>query len=508
MSANSEGSAKAVCEKITYMLPFPMAQTLYWYDIETFGLNPRLDRVAQFAGVRTNDKFEIIGEPLVIYNKITEDYVPDPKACLVTGITPQKTLEVGITEPEFISKIDEEFSQPGTCVVGYNNLNFDDEFIRNMYYRNFYDPYLREWSDGNTRWDIIDLVRAAHDLRPEGINWIRNEKNKPVFKLDKLTQANNIEHTNAHDALADVYATIALAKLIHEKQPRLLSYIFSHRTKDSVRQLVNLQTREPLSYTSSVFTSEKGCTSIVAPIAADPGNSNTLYFFDLRYNPEDLLTLPENEIRRRMFTPDRELPENERLHIVKIQTNKCPVLSPVSTIDDKTAERLGLNMDQCMENSRKLNTEPLLTQRFIKIFSNDGYGKSDADPDLQIYSGGFFKDKDKVSFEIIKTTPPDKLIDLKLIFQDTRIPELFWRYKCRNYPEYMDNNTIKKWKSFCAGRVLFPPGKLINDYHFFRRKIEENLKDNDLDGSQKIVLKALDEYGEIIRKNVLEYTES
>ena len=488
------------------MLPFPMAQTLFWYDIETFGLNPRLDRVAQFAGVRTNDKFEIIGEPLVIYNKITEDYVPDPKACLLTGITPQKTMEEGITEPEFISKINEEFSQPGTCVVGYNNLNFDDEFIRNMYYRNFYDPYLREWSDGNTRWDIIDLVRAAHDLRPEGINWICNEKNKPVFKLDKLTQANNIEHTNAHDALADVYATIALAKLIHEKQPRLLSYIFSHRTKDSVRQLVNLQTREPLVYTSSVFTSEKGCTSIVAPIAADPGNSNTLYFFDLRYDPKDLIALPENEIRKRMFTSDKELPENEKLHIIKIQTNKCPVLSPVSTIDDKTAERLGLDLNQCKENSRKLNTEPLLTQRFIKIFSNDGYGKSDADPDLQIYSGGFFKDKDKVSFEIIKTTPPDKLIDLKLIFQDTRIPELFWRYKCRNYPEYMDNKTIKKWKSFCAGRVLFPPGKLINDYHFFRRKIEENLKDNDLNGREITVLKALDEYGEMIRKEVLEYT--
>ncbi len=489
------------------MLPFPMAQTLYWYDLETFGLNSRLDRVAQFAGLRTDDNFEIIGEPLVIYNKITEDYVPDPKACLVTGITPQKTLEEGIPEREFISKIDEEFAKPGTCVVGYNNLNFDDEFIRNMYYRNFYDPYTREWANGNTRWDIIDLVRAAHDLRPEGINWIRNEKNKPVFKLDKLTQANNIEHTNAHDALADVYATIALAKLIYEKQPRLLRYLFTHRTKDSIRQLINLQTREPLVYTSSVFTSEKGCTSIVAPIAADPGSSNTLYLFDLRYDPEDLLNLPENEIRKRIFTPDKELKENEILHIVKMQTNKCPALSPVSTVDEKTAERLGLDMGQSMANSKKLSSYPLLTQKFIKIFSNGGYGKSDADPDLQIYSGGFFKDKDKASFEIIKTTPPDKLFDLKLIFEDIRIPELLWRYKCRNYPEYMDSTTLKKWKSFCAGRVLFPPEKLINDYHFFRRKIEENLKDNEIDNRQKVVLKALDEYGEIIRKEVLEYTD-
>ncbi|MDA3938597.1 MAG: exodeoxyribonuclease I [Spirochaetia bacterium] len=483
-----------------------MAQTLYWYDLETFGLNSQLDRVAQFAGIRTNDNFEIIGEPLVIYNKITPDYVPDPKACLVTGITPQKTLEEGLPEREFISKIDEEFTVPGTCVVGYNNLNFDDEFIRNMYYRNFYDPYSREWMNGNTRWDIIDLVRAAHDLRPDGINWLRNKENKPVFRLDKLTLANKIEHADAHDALADVYATIEMAKLIYEKQAKLLRYIFSHKTKDSLRQLINLQTREPLVYTSSVFTSVKGCTSIVAPIAGDPGNSNVLYFFDLRYDPEELLTLSESEIRRRMFTPKKELPKNENLHIVKIQINKCPVLSPVSTIDDKTAERLGLNLNMCREHSTKLNSDPLLTQRFIKIFSTNKYGTLDNDPDLQIYSGGFFKDKDKASFEIIKSTPADKLLNLNLIFQDTRIQELFWRYKCRNYPEHVDKETINKWKSFCAGRLLLPPGKQINDYHFFRRKIEENLKDNEIDSSQKVILKALDEYGEIIRKEVLEYT--
>jgi exodeoxyribonuclease I len=485
-----------------------MAQTLYWYDLETFGLNPQLDRVAQFAGIRTNDNFEIIGEPLVIYNKITPDYVPDPKACLVTGITPQKTLKEGIPEREFISEIDAEFSVPGTCVVGYNNLNFDDEFIRNMYYRNFHDPYRREWLNGNTRWDIIDLVRAAHDLRPEGINWVRNEKNRAVFRLDKLTIANNIDHKNAHDALSDVYATIALAKLIYEKQSRLLSYIFNHRTKDSLRQLINFQTREALVYTSSVFSSQKGCTSIVAPIAGDPGNNNILYFYDLRYDPEKLISLPEAEIRRRMFTPKKELPKDENLHIVKVQINKCPVLSPVSTVDEKTAERLGLDLNRCRNNHKKLISDPLLTQRFIKIFSKDGYVNTDTDPDLQIYSGGFFNDKDKSSFEIIKTTPGDKLFDLNLIFQDSRIPEMFWRYKCRNYPEHMDKESVKKWKNYCAGRLLLPPGKLINDYHFFRRKIEENLKDIEISGKQKIILKFLDEYGEKIRREVLEYTES
>ncbi len=483
-----------------------MAQTLYWYDLETFGLNPGLDRIAQFAGIRTNDKFEIIGEPLVIYNKITPDYVPDPKACLITGITPVQTLEKGINEYEFAKKILAEFSVPGTCVTGYNNLNFDDEFIRNLFYRNFFDPYEREWSNGNSRWDIIDLVRAAHDLRPDGINWVTKDNGLPSFKLEELTMANDISHTHAHDALSDVYATIDMARLVYEKQPRLFKYAFSHRSKTSIRQLIDIHTKEPVLFTSSVFTSEKGCTSIIAPLATNPGNSNLIYCYDLRYNPENLLKLTPEEIRKRLFTPKNGIKKEDRLHIVSLHVNKCPVLSPLKTLDEKTSVRLNLNIEECLSHRDILKTEPLLTQKLLKVFEKgDDWVKTDADPELQIYSGGFFKDNDKNSFKIIHTTPREKLFSLKLTFHDQRINEMLWRFICRNFPEQMDEKTKKQWKSFCAGRILFPPGKMINDFDFFKRKIQENMNSREIGSREKIILKELETYANFLEKEILSF---
>lgn len=485
-----------------------MAQTIYWYDLETFGLNPQLDRIAQFAGVRTNDKFEPIGKPCVLYNRITPDYVPDPKACLVTGITPEDTLLKGISEYEFSKKIMNEFSVPGTCVTGYNNINFDDEFIRNLFYRNFIDPYEREWAQGNSRWDIINLVRAAHDMRPEGITWIKKEDGTPSFKLEELTKANGISHSHAHDALSDVYATIDMARLVYEKQQRLFTYVFNHRTKNSVRSFIDIHRKDPVLYTSPVFTSKRGCTSVVTPLATDPGNPNLVYCLDLRYDPENIISLTPEEIRNRLFSPKGEQDDKDQIHLVKLYANKCPVLSPLSTLNKETSERLGIDEKKCRDHNSRLKAEPLLTQKLLKVFAKDDHWeKNNKDPELQIYSGGFFSDKDKKAFKIIHTTPADKLFSLHPSFSDQRIPELLWRFICRNFPEQMDKKTEKQWKSFCAGRILFPPGKMINDFDFFKRKIKENMADREITGREKVILKKLDTYAEFLQKNILSFEE-
>ncbi len=480
-----------------------MTQTIYWYDLETFGLNPQLDRIAQFAGVRTNDRFEVIGEPLVIYNKITTDYVPDPKACLITGITPEDTRSKGVSEYEFAKMIQKEFLVPGTCVTGYNNLNFDDEFIRNLFYRNFMDPYEREWANGSSRWDIINLLRAAHDLRPEGITWVTKENGNPSFRLEELTAANNISHAHAHDALSDVYATIDMARLIHDKQPRLFSYVFNHRSKTAVRSLIDIHTKNPVLYTSAVFTSPKGCTSIIAPLATDPGNSNLVYCVDLRQDPKDLLTLSSDEIRRRIFTPEGTIP------LVKLHVNKCPVLSPLSTLDEGTAERLGLDREASLRRISMLKGEPLLTQKILKVFhQEENHRPAETDPELQIYSGGFFSDKDRKTFAALHAAPPAELFSRTFTFQDQRIPEMFWRFRCRNFPEQMDEETKKQWKSFCAGRILFPPGKMINDFDFFKRKIRENMLNRDLGSREKVLLKKLEDYADFLQREVLSFDEN
>ena len=244
-----------------------MSDTLYWHDYETFGVDPRRDRPAQFAGQRTDEDLNPVGEPLLIYCRPAPDYLPAPEACLLTGITPALALEQGVPEAEFIAAIEAELGRPGTCGVGYNSIRFDDEVTRNTLYRNLRDPYAREWRNGNSRWDVIDLMRMACALRPQGMEWPVDEAGLPVFKLERLTEANGIDHGQAHDALADVGATIAVVRRLKAAQPRLYDWYYRLRRKSAVLPMLAPEKGQPLLHVSGMYPRELGCLAPVLPLA-------------------------------------------------------------------------------------------------------------------------------------------------------------------------------------------------------------------------------------------------
>lgn len=475
-----------------------MEETFYWYDLETFGRNPSWDKVAQFAGVRTDRHFNVIGEPLVIYCKITPDYIPDPTACFITGITPQKTLQEGLSEYDFIKIIDKEFSTPGTCVVGFNSINFDDEFIRNLYYRNFKDPYIREWARGNSRWDIINLVRGVHDFRPDGIEWLKNSDGKPLFKLEKLSRVNGIKHEHAHDALSDVEATIGIAKKIAEAQPRFYEFCLKLRKKDAVKKHIDIFSRKPFYHTSGMFTSTKGCTTMLVPLAVDPVNRNAIICYDLRYDPTDLISLSSEELQLMLFTKGEK-----RVHLKCVHINKSPMVAPLGTLDESQSERLGIDNGLCFKHLDMIKDSDNLTQKVLDIYS----GKSDfpeiKDPDFQIYSGGFFKDEDKAKFTLIHNTREEDLPELKLNFIDSRIPEMYWRFICRNYPNALSKEELEKWRSFCAARALYPPSDELLDINRVEKDINELLSSKETPAQHKTVAMELLSYIEILKKKIL-----
>ncbi|MDZ7902825.1 MAG: exodeoxyribonuclease I [Rheinheimera sp.] len=249
-----------------------MAATFYFHDYETWGADPKKDRPAQFAGIRTDDNFSPVQNVDMWYCQLAPDYLPNPEAALITGITPQLCQQKGLPEVEFMRRILAQFSAPETCVIGYNNIRFDDEITRYALYRNFFDPYAREWQHGNSRWDLIDVVRACYALRPEGIEWPTKDDGSPSFRLEDLTKANGIAHENAHDASADVYATIAMAKLLKDKQPRLFQYLYDLRKKNKVSELIDVAGLTPLVHVSSKFPALQGCCSWIVPLAFHPTN--------------------------------------------------------------------------------------------------------------------------------------------------------------------------------------------------------------------------------------------
>ncbi|ALP51913.1 exonuclease I [Candidatus Tenderia electrophaga] len=427
--------------------------TFYWYDYEAFGLNPMSDRLAQFAGIRTDMDLNIIGEPVMMYCKPANDFLPNPSSCLITGITPQKALAEGLPEAEFIQRINQEFSQANTCVLGYNNLRFDDEFTRHTLYRNLFDPYAREWQNGCSRWDLLDLVRATRSLRPEGIEWPVNDEGRPSVRLEDLTVANGISHESAHDALSDVYATIAVAKLIKQQQPKLFDFAFNNRSKNKLFKLLNLREQKPVIHVSGMYPVEKGNMAVVVPVAQHPINKNGIIVYDLSADPQDLLNLSPAKIHERLFTRNEDLAEGvARIPLKTVHVNKCPVIAPFMTLDGKAAKKYGIDLNVCRTHLEIIRGQPGLAKKIQKVMSETEFEKR-TDPDEMLYGGPFFNDDDKERMRHIHSMAPQDLVGYQPPFNDSRLPEMLFRMRARNWPETLTEAEQQRWQTFRQTRL-------------------------------------------------------
>ncbi len=418
--------------------------TFLFHDYETFGKSPSLDRPAQFAGLRTDADFNPVGEPQVFYCQPADDYLPQPEAVMITGITPQVARTRGVTEAEFAARIHSLFTQPNTCVIGYNNVRFDDEVTRNIFYRNFFDPYGWSWQNGNSRWDLLDVMRACYALRPEGIVWPENEEGFPSFKLEHLTKANGVAHEQAHDAMSDVWATLAMAKLVKEKQPKLYAFLFAHRNKQKLMILIDIPQMKPLVHVSGMFGAARGNTSWIVPLAWHPDNKNALIVADLAGDMTPLLELEPDALRERLYTRQSELGDAAPVPIKLVHINKCPVLAPASTLRPEDAERLGIDRQYCLANLALLRQHVAVREKVVTLFAEAEPFTPSADVDAQLYDG-FFSDADRAGMTILRQTAPQNLPALDLTFNDPRVNPLLFRYRARNFPGTLDDRELQRW---------------------------------------------------------------
>lgn len=468
-----------------------MTATFFWHDYETFGADPQRDWPCQFAGLRTDLDFNIIGDPLMLYCKPPADYIPHPEACLITGITPQIAEDRGVAEAEFIRQIERQLSEPGTCSIGYNSLRFDDEVTRHLLYRNFYDPYAREWQNGNSRWDLIDIARAAWALRPDGIEWPVNEDGSPSFRLERLTVANGIHHEAAHDALADVHATIAMARLIKQRQPKLYHYLFSHRSKVNAIELLKVGTFTPLVHVSGRFSARRHCLAVVLPLCLHPQRNTEVIVYDLSVNPDPLLELDAKAIRERLFVATEELGEGvERIPLKTVHINKCPVLAPLSVIRPQDAERLQIDLNLCLKHLEIIQKASSITSKLADVFQRD-YPVLTMDPDLMIYSGGFFSSRDKNTLLKIRKQSPAALVSFNEPFDDPRLPEMLFRYRARNYPDTLSSEESHQWQRYCQQKIMHGNGSM--NLAVFRQTLERLALEL---GEQHPILRQLASWGD------------
>lgn len=432
--------------------------TFLWHDYETFGAQPRRDRPAQFAAIRTDAELNEIGEPLMLFCQPANDYLPDPQSCLITGITPQQCLEQGVPEHEFARQIEAAFAESGTIGVGYNTIRFDDEVTRFLFWRNLLDPYAREWQNNCGRWDLLDVVRMTYALRPEGIEWPTHPDGRPSFRLEDLTRVNGLSHDSAHDALSDVRATIALARLIRGKQPRLFDFCLELRRKDKVASEMGLHlertSRQPFLHVSGMFPAENGCLGLVWPLAQHPGNKNEILVWDCRHDPSELFGLDVETIRQRLFTRSADLPEGvTRLPIKSVHLNKSPMLvGNLKTLSPAMATRWGIDLEQARAHARLAANGPDMTATWAQVYQKPASG-NDTDVDEDLY-GGFVSKDDRRKLDSLRMQTPAQLASARPSFEDERLAELLWRYRARNFPETLSEQEMESWEEHRAARLF------------------------------------------------------
>ncbi len=428
--------------------------SFYWFDYETFGRSPVWDHPSQFAGRRTDLDLNPVGEPAVFYCRLPGDYLPDPGACRITGITPDHVNEHGLAENEFISRAVSELGAPGTVSVGFNSIRFDDEFTRHTLFRNLADPYAHEWRDGSSRWDLIDVVRLTRALRPDGINWPTDATGRAVNKLESLTAANGITHEAAHDAMSDVDATIGMAQLLKRAQPRLFDYMFNHRSKTAAATLLNVRDRLTVLYSGPGVPPERHHLAAIVPLCRHPTRSNVVIALDLHTPPEILQELDSEELSRRVFSRQDELGDTPRVGVLPIKLNACPVLAPLATLRATDAERLDMSLDTLYRRREVLLgiLDGALIAKLESVVQRE-YDESGSDPDGSLYGGGFLSDADRRRLTTIRSTSPAQLGLSQHVFDDGRLPEMVWRYRARNWPETLNEEERERWNAHTLARL-------------------------------------------------------
>jgi exodeoxyribonuclease-1 len=438
-----------------------MSPSYYFYDLETTGFRATTDRIMQFAGQRVDTDFKPLGKPDNILVKLPDDILPTPSAILFTGLSLKENKVKGISEPEFAKYFNEKIATTGTIFIGFNNLRFDDEFIRYLNYRNFYDAYSWHWAMNRSRWDLMDAVRMTRALRPEGINWPIDKDGKVTNKLEKLTEANNLLHTKAHDAMSDVEATIEVAKLMADKQPKMFNYLLKLRDKKLSTELIN--SNKPFIYTTGKYSSHWFHTSVVLTVDINI-KSSTAQVYDLRIDPEPLLNMSVADlVEKWRYDPEKD---NEEMPIKTIKLNRCPAVAPLSVLDEATIKRLSIDVgeikkhEQVLKDNKKEFNNKL--QEVVKALNAERDSRQKtykSYADQKLYSG-FVSSEDQKLFPGVHQNPPE----LDLHFKDERLNDLFFIYLGRNYRDDLNPDQLSKWRELVHERLFEGEGSLIQRY--------------------------------------------
>jgi exodeoxyribonuclease-1 len=258
-----------------------------------------------------------------------------------------------------------------------------------------------------------------------------------------------------------VFATIAVARLVRDRQLRLYDYLLSHRDKRSAMEQLDVPGMKPVLHVSGMFGASRHNIALIVPLALHPVNKNEILCFDLASDPAPLFDLSPEELAARLYTRSEDLPEGqERLGLKTVHLNRCPVLLPAKMADPATAKRLRIDGETCRRHLALLrehaasHTEEF-TGRLQAIYRQRQFDEV-TDPDRMLYGGGFFGDNDKQMMDQLRALDPYELAQTQFAFEDRRLPEMLFRYRARNFPDTLTPEERALWEEYRYARLTEP----------------------------------------------------
>jgi exodeoxyribonuclease-1 len=464
-----------------------------FYDFETSGRSSTWDQIIEVGAVLVNDNFQVLADPLNLRCSLKPGLVPEPYALIVNRTTPQILRRTNLSHYGLITQMQEVLTKWSPAIfVGFNNLNFDEEYMRKSLFKTLNEPYLTQYN-GNKRGDILGLIRTAHLYYPNCIKTPISDKGNAVFKLSELTEMNGIVHDNAHSAVSDVMATIEIAKIIKDKAPSVWKASLMTTSKMEVNSIVE---KEKIFCVNEYFYG-KARPFVVTFICFHP-KYNWPQCFNLINDPSLYLKMPYAQLKE-------ELKKSPKI-IRSIKNNKHPVImSPNYAKNFEGYKQLGT--DKLLERANMIQSNKEFKDRVAKILAEEAEEKEALDSQIglmaeeSIYTGFPQPEDQKLMGEFHRLDWKGKL-NLSEKFKDERFTYFAKRLIYEESPEVLGKEEYKKIHRAIAGQILSTNDekwntvpKAFKDIDDLRVKYEE-LKDE----KTLAMLDDLSEYIEEIQK--------
>ncbi len=344
---------------------------LVFYDFETCSSNVSYGQIIQAAAVLVNDNFQELDR----YEgrcKLSPGIIPEAMALIVNKTTPKILKETNLSHYKMIRQMMEKFNQwKNSIFIGYNSINFDEEFLRRTLFKNLDYPYLTV-TNGNERADLFSLTRAAYLYYPGCIKTEISDKNNPVFKLDKLAPINGIQHNDAHSAISDVLATVEIAKLLSKSAPNVWKASLMTTNKDKTLKII----KNELTFCTDFFYYGKSIPFVLTYVCEHPQWGYPMCF-DLKSDPKNYFSLSLKDLRK-------ELKKTPKV-IRTIKHKKHPIIMNASYgINFDVYKKIGL--EELCQRAKLIKENKEFSKKVSEILNEEAMEKHDFDSQEEVYA--------------------------------------------------------------------------------------------------------------------------